>query len=131
MILSECAICRCKKSRFIKNQEAKGLLCNLGLRTLLSKVPRLGVQKNKNELDKAYFQHDMAYEDFKDLAKITASYKVLKDKAFNIAKNDKYDGYQRRLASIVYNFFDKKSALLSDKSVAGSSGNLHAKDENL
>ena len=42
MILSKCAICGSKKSRFIKNQEAKGLLSNLGLRTPLSKVPLLG-----------------------------------------------------------------------------------------
>ena len=63
----------------------------------------------KNELDQACFQHNMAYGDFKDLARKTASYKVLRDKAFNIAKNPKYDGYQRGLASMVYNFFDKKS----------------------
>ena len=62
----------------------------------------------------------MAYGDFKDLAKRTASDKVLRDKAFNIAKNPKYDGYQRGLASMVYKFFDKKSASLSDKSVSGS-----------
>ena len=62
----------------------------------------------KNELDKACFQQDMVYGDFEDLAKRTASDKVLRDKAFNIAKNPKYDGYQRGLASIVYNFFDKK-----------------------
>ena len=42
MILSKCAICGGKKSRFTKNQEAKGLLSNLGLRTPLSKVPILG-----------------------------------------------------------------------------------------
>ena len=42
MILSICAICGSKKSRFIKNQEAKGLLSNLGIRTPLSKVPILG-----------------------------------------------------------------------------------------
>ena len=42
MILSKCAMCGCKKSRFIKNQEAKGLLSNLGLRTLLIKLPILG-----------------------------------------------------------------------------------------
>ena len=42
MILSKCAICKSKKSRFIKNQEAKGLLSNLGIRTPLSKVPILG-----------------------------------------------------------------------------------------
>ena len=64
----------------------------------------------KNELDKAGFQRDVAYGDFKDLAKRTASDKVLKDQAFNIAKNPKYDGYQRGLAATVYKFFDKKSA---------------------
>ena len=63
----------------------------------------------KNELDKAYFQHDLAYGDFKDLKRRTFSDKVLRDKAFNIAKNPKYDGYQRGLASMVYKFFDKKS----------------------
>ena len=51
----------------------------------------------------------MAYGDFNDLARRTASDKVLRDKAFNIAKNLKYDGYQRGLASMVYTFFDKKS----------------------
>ena len=63
----------------------------------------------KNELDKAYFQHDTAYEDLKDLKRRTAAHNVLRDKAFNIAKNPKYDGYQRGLASIVYKFFDKKT----------------------
>ena len=64
----------------------------------------------KSELDKTCFQHDMAYGDFEDLARRTASDKALRDKAFNIAKNPKYDGYQRQLAFLVYNFFDKKSA---------------------
>ena len=50
----------------------------------------------------------MAYGDFKDSEKRTASDKVLRDKAFNIAKNTKYDGYQRGLASMIYKFFDKK-----------------------
>ena len=50
----------------------------------------------------------MAYGDFKDLARRAASDTVLGDKTFNIAKNPKYDGYQRGLASIVYKFFDKK-----------------------
>ena len=59
----------------------------------------------KNELDKACFQHDMAYGDFKDLKRRTASDKTLRDKAFIIAKNPKYDGYQRGLASMVYTFF--------------------------
>ena len=60
----------------------------------------------KNELDKACFHPDMAYGDFKDLTKRTAADKVLKNKAFNIAKDPKYDGYQRGLASMVYTFFD-------------------------
>ena len=47
----------------------------------------------KNELDKVCFQHDMAYRDFKDLKRRTASDKTLKDKAFNIAKSHKYDRY--------------------------------------
>ena len=55
------------------------------------------------------FQHDMASGDFKDLERKTASDKVLRDKAFNIAKNSKYDGYERGLGSMVYKFFDKKS----------------------
>ena len=42
MVLSKCAICDSKKSKFIKNQEAKGLLSNLGVRTLLSEIPILG-----------------------------------------------------------------------------------------
>ena len=50
----------------------------------------------------------MAYGDFKDLAKRTAANKVLRDKAFNIAKDPEYDGYQRGLSSMVYKFFDKK-----------------------
>ena len=47
----------------------------------------------------------MADEDFKDLSRRTASDKVFRDKAFNIAKNSKYDGCQKGLASMVYNFF--------------------------
>ena len=166
MILSKCAECTSKK--FIKNQEEKGLLSSLGLRTPLSKVPVLDnilfwmefhwvqlrrlyekmnetvneivtflsardnqdllivafepftknkerIQKFKetrdtkyiyrNELDEACFQHDMTYGDFEDFAKRTDSDKVLKDEAFNIAKNPKYDGYQRGLLSMVYKIF--------------------------
>ena len=50
----------------------------------------------------------MAYGDFKDLARRTAADKVLRDKAFNIPKDPKYDGYQRGLASMVYKFFCQK-----------------------
>ena len=63
----------------------------------------------KNKLDKACFQHDMAYGKSKDLVKRTQSDKVLRDKAFKIASDPKYDGYQKGLASMVYKFFDKKS----------------------
>ena len=64
----------------------------------------------KNELDKACFAHDAAYSESKDLTKRTAADKILRNRAFNIAKDPKYDGYQRGLASMVYKFFDKKSA---------------------
>ena len=70
-----------------------------------------------NELDKAFFQHDLAYGDFKDWARRAASNKVLKDKAFSIAKNPKDDRHQRGLSSMVYKFFDRKSA--------GSGVNMH------
>ena len=63
----------------------------------------------KNELDKACFQHDMAYGKSKDLIKRTQSDKVLKDKAFKIANIPSYDGYQRGLASMFYKFFNKKN----------------------
>ena len=63
----------------------------------------------KNELDEACFQHGMAYGNFKDLSRRSASDKVSRDKAFNVAKNTKYDGYQTGLASMVYKFFVKKS----------------------
>ena len=82
---------------------------------------------SKNELDKSCFQHDMGYGNFKDLARRTAADKSLRDKAFNIAKDPKYDGYQRRIGSMFYNFFDRKSALLPDKSVSGSGVYTQAK----
>ena len=61
----------------------------------------------------------MVYGDFKDLKRRQFSDKVLKDKAFDIAKNPRYDGYQRGLASMVYKFFDKKSR--------GSGANIEVK----
>ena len=81
----------------------------------------------QNELDKACFQHDMAYGDFKDLTRKTASDVILLDQSFDIAKNPKYDRYQRGLGSMVYNFFDKKSTSLVDKSALGSG----VKNENM
>ena len=52
----------------------------------------------------------MAYGDFKDLTRRTASDKILLDKAFNVAKYPKYDGYQRGITSMVYTFFNKKTS---------------------
>ena len=76
-----------------------------------------------NELDKACFTHDAAYSDNKDLTKRTIADKILKNKAFNIAKDRKYDGYQRGLASMVYKFFDSK--------VSGSGAKLIPQNEQL
>ena len=162
----KCSVCKIKKSRFVKEQEAKSLLSNLGIKTPLSKILLLNVfflsvkmnkivnnfllvgdkfmpemnlkqlvstysacgpfTKNKqrlekfmqtrntdfiykNQLDEACFQHDMAYDKSKDL-------KNSKDKAFKIASDPKYDDYQRGLATMVYNFFDKKcgSAIVNE-----------------
>ena len=61
----------------------------------------------RNKLDKACFQHDMAFGKSKDLVKRTQSNKVLRDKTFKIASDPRYDGYQRGLASLVYNFLIK------------------------
>ena len=80
----------------------------------------------KNELDKACFQHDMAYGDFKDLAKWAVADKILRDKAFKIASDKKYDGYQRGLASMVYKFFDKKS---EGSGIANNNKNIQLADE--
>ena len=83
----------------------------------------------RNDFDKACFQHDIAYGKYKNLAKRTQSDKVLRDKAFKIASNPKYDAYQRGLASLIYKFFDKKSkgsgvATLANKSAIKSISNL-------
>ena len=77
----------------------------------------------KNELDKACFVHDAAYSDSKDLTKRTIADKILQNRAFDIAKDPKYDGYQRGLASMVYKFFDSK--------VLGSGAKLIPKNEQL
>ena len=61
----------------------------------------------QNEPDKPCFQHDIACGDFKDLTRRIVSDTILRDKAFDIAKNPKDDGYHRGLASMVYNFFHK------------------------
>ena len=73
----------------------------------------------QNELDKAFFEYDIDYGDFKDLTRRTTSDKIQCYKALKIAKTSKYDRYQRGVGSIVYKYFDKKSTLLSDKSTSG------------
>ena len=163
MVLSKCAICNNKNSRFIS--QGSGLLDNLGLNTPQNRMKMLcgmllddkiinmnntinkfllagdkfmpemrlkqpgftysacgsftkykeRIQKFKetgdvryiyrNELDKACFQHDAAYTDNKDLLNRTKADKILGDKAYAIASNPQYDGYQRGLASMVYKFF--------------------------
>ena len=77
----------------------------------------------KNELDQACFVHDAAYSDTKDLTERTVADKILKNKAFNIAKDPKYDGYQRGLASMVYKCFDSK--------VSGSGAKVIPENEQL
>ena len=84
----------------------------------------------KNELDKTCFVHDTAYSDCKDLTKSTAADKILKNKAFDIAKDPKYDGYQRQLASMVYKFFDSK-VVSPDKKSVGSGAKLIPQNEQL
>ena len=88
----------------------------------IQKLKRTGDSRYiyQNERNNACFQHDMVYGDFKDVTRRTASDKILRVKAFNIAKNSKYDGYQRGLVSMVYKLFDKKSTLLADKSASSS-----------
>ena len=63
----------------------------------IQKFKEIGDSRNvyQSELDKACFQHDMAYGDFKDLTRRTASDKILREKSLNTAKGLKQDGYQR------------------------------------
>ena len=94
-------------------------MCSL-LRTK-KEFKNLCKQKNtnyiyRNGLDKACFQHDTIYGRYKDLTKRIESDKFLRDKAFKIASNPKYDGYKTGLASVVYTIFDKKSACSGIKS---------------
>ena len=70
-----------------------------------------------NELDKACFTHDTAYSDSEVLSKRTFLDKVLKYRAYEIARNPNFDGYQRGLASMIYRFFDKKTGLVASVKV--------------
>ena len=81
----------------------------------------------KNELDKTCFAHDVAYSDSKDLTKRIVTDKIFRDQAFNIAKDPKYDGYQRGLASMVYKFFDSKVASPDKKSKVSGAKHVNTK----
>ena len=81
----------------------------------------------KNELDKACFVHDAAYSDSKDLTKRTVADKILKNKVFEIAKDPKYDGHQRGLASMVYKFVDSKVTSPDKKSVGSGAKRVNTK----
>ena len=81
----------------------------------------------KNELDKVCLVHDAAYSDSKDLTKRTVADKILKNQAFDIAKDPKYDGYQRGLTSMVYKFFDSKIASPDNKSVGSGAKRVNTK----
>ena len=70
---------------------------------------------DRNELDKACFKHDAAYAKYKDVENRLISDQKLRNRAYDIASNPKYDGYQRGLASMVYEFFDSKVDPLDKK----------------
>ena len=73
----------------------------------------------RNELDKAYFKNDAACAKYKDVENRLISDQKLRNSAYDIASNPKYDGYQRGLASMVYKFFDSKVAPLDKKAMSG------------
>ena len=91
----------CDKNKYIKTKKER-----------IKKIKETGDSRYiyQNELDKACFQHDRAYGDFKDLTRRTAADKLLRHKAFNIANDPKYDGYQRGITPMVFKFFDKKTS---------------------
>ena len=80
----------------------------------------------KNELDKACFKHDAAYAEYKDVENRLISDQILRNSAYGIASNPKYDGYQRGLASMVYKFFDSKVAPLDKKTMSGKDNAKHS-----
>ena len=80
----------------------------------------------RNELDKACFKHDAAYAKYKDVENRLISDQKLRNSAYDIASNPKYDGYQRGLASMVYKLFDSKVAPLGKKTMADKGNAKHA-----
>ena len=80
----------------------------------------------RNELNEACFKHDAAYTIYNDVKNRLISNQKLKNRAYDIASNPKYDGYQRGLASVVYKFFDSKVAPLDKKTMSGKGNANHA-----
>ena len=78
-----------------------------------------------NELDKACFKHDAAYAKYKDVENRLISDQKLRNNAYDIASNPRYDGYQRGLASKVCKFFDSKVAPLDKKAMSGKGNAKH------
>ena len=79
----------------------------------------------RKELDKACFKHDAAYAKYKDVENRLISDQKLRNSAYDIASNPKYDGYQRGLASMVYKFFDSKVTPLDKKAMSGKGNAKH------
>ena len=79
----------------------------------------------RNELDKACFKHDAACAKYNDVENKLISDQKLRNSAYDIASNPKYDGYQRGLASMVYKFFDSKVAPLDKKTISGKGNAKH------
>ena len=85
----------------------------------IEKFKRTGDTLYRNELDKACFKHDAANAKYKDVENRLISDQKLRNSAYDIASNPKYDCYQRSLASMVYKFFDSKVAPLDKKTMSG------------
>ena len=80
----------------------------------------------RNELDKACFKHDAAYAKYKDVENRLISDQKLRNSAYDIASNTKYNGYQRGLVSVVYKFFDSKVAPIDKKAMSGKGNTKHS-----
>ena len=114
MLLSKCVVCDHEKALNLRQPGFTYSACGPFIKNKerIQKFKDTGHSRYiyQKELDKACFQHDMAYGNFKYLTRRTVSDKIWRDKAFNITKNPKYDGYQRGLASMVYRCFGKKTS---------------------
>ena len=85
------------------------LLLSMKKKQKISKKQQNSGYNYQNEVDKTCFQHYVAYGAYKDLPIKTADDKLLRDRAFQIADNQEFGGYQQGVASVIYKFFDKKS----------------------